>query len=131
MPTRFAVLRVCRLGLGVTLGVALCGALGACTTRKGVVLPSGQQGYTVDCSGTNLSWSHCYHKAGKVCPKGYTVVVKSDNHGDRAGVGNLFGLMGGSVVDRTMLIRCGATAAKDTDTPAPAHSAAAPYDSVF
>lgn len=94
---------------GVLLGLALAAgglSLSACTTSNSIVLPSGQSGYTVDCSGTNLSWAHCYSKAGKVCPHGYVVAEKSDNHGGRPVAGDLYGVLGGSVVDRSMLINC-------------------------
>lgn len=101
---------------GFVLGLAVVGgglSLGACTTSRPIVLPSGQQGYTVDCSGTNLSWSHCYRKASRLCGHGYTISQKTDNHGGHPVVGDLFGLMGGSVVDRGMLIECREATATD------------------
>lgn len=85
--------------------------LASCTTWKPVVLPSGQQGFTVDCSGTNLTWSHCFQKAGRACPQGYDVAEKLDKHGGKVAVGDLYGMLGGSVVDRSMLIRCKSGAA--------------------
>lgn len=81
-------------------------SLSSCTTWKTVVLPSGQQGYTVDCSGTNLTWSHCYQKAGRACPQGYDVTQRTDSHSGKVVPGNLFGVLGGSVQDRGMLIEC-------------------------
>ncbi len=112
------------LGLVVALGSL---SLGACTTSRQIVLPSGQTGYTVDCSGSNLSWSHCYRKAGRVCGRGYTVSQKSDNHGGHPVVGDLFGLVGGSVVDRSLLIQCRAADADGRIAPRlPSATSAAP-----
>lgn len=81
-------------------------ALSGCTTSNVVVLPSGQRGFTVDCSGTNLSWSHCYRKAGRACPKGYNITQKEDNHSGKPVPGNLYGVIGGSAHDRSLLIEC-------------------------
>lgn len=81
-------------------------ALTSCTTWKPVVLPSGQHGFTVDCSGTNLSWSHCYRKAGRACPHGYDITQKLDAHGSKLVPGDLYGVLGGSVQDRSLLIQC-------------------------
>lgn len=81
-------------------------ALTSCTTSRAVVLPSGQQGFTVDCSGTNLSWSHCYRKAGRACPQGYDVTQRLDSHGNKLVPGDLYGVLGGSVQDRSLLIQC-------------------------
>lgn len=91
------------LGLVATTGIFL---VASCTTWKPIVLPNGGKGYTVDCSGTNLSWSHCYQKAGRACPNGYDVTERSDQHSGKVVPGNLFGLLGGSVQDRSMLIQC-------------------------
>lgn len=91
------------LAIVLVLGASL---LSSCTTWKPLVLPDGQQGFAVDCSGSNLTWTHCYQKAARACDHGYTVVQRIDNHGGHAAPGNLFGLVGGAVVDRSMLIQC-------------------------
>lgn len=102
-------------------------SLGGCTTSRQIVLPSGQAGYTVDCSGTNLSWSHCYRKASRVCARGYVISQKINGHGDHPVVGDLFGLVGGSVSDRSLLIRCRTTTASGSNAPrVPAASSTAP-----
>lgn len=94
-------------GILLWMGVVVAGmSLAACATWKPVVLPSGQPGYTVDCSGTNLSWSHCYQKAGRACPHGYDVTQRTDSHGGKAEPGDLFGVLGASVQDRSLLIEC-------------------------
>lgn len=120
---------------GALLAIIGSALLAACTTWKPLVLPSGQQGFAVDCSGSNLTWAHCYQKASRACRHGYTVVEKIDNHGGHAEVGDLFGLMGGSVVDRGLLIECRHGAMESSVAPAgpgapaeafPAHDGAAP-----
>lgn len=98
--------------------------LASCTTWKQVVLPSGQPGFTVDCSGTNLTWSHCFQKAGRACPQGYDVAEKLDKHGGKVAVGDLYGLLGGSVVDRSMLIHCKSGTAPQVAPGPPAPGAA-------
>lgn len=109
------------------LGLIMVGSgflMASCTTWTSVVLPSGQQGFTVDCSGTNLTWSHCYRKAGKACPQGYDVSEKLDKHGGKVAVGDLYGMLGGSVVDRSMLIQCKPGGAPGAPRTAPAGSIA-------
>lgn len=113
------------LGLAVVLGSLM---LGACTTSRQIVLPSGQPGYTVDCSGTNLSWSHCYRKASRVCDHGYVISQKINGHGGHPVVGDLFGLMGGSVSDRSLLIQCREATATTAGRAAPSASSASPTD---
>lgn len=95
-------------------------SLSSCTTWKTVVLPSGQQGFTVDCSGTNLTWSHCYQKAGRACPQGYDITQRTDTRGGKVVPGNLFGVLGGSVQDRGMLIQCRHDGVRPDDAPATA-----------
>jgi len=46
-----------------------------------ITLPSGKKGYNIDCSGTAVSVSKCYEKAGKVCPNGYNVVTSHNQPG--------------------------------------------------
>jgi hypothetical protein len=119
---------------GFVLGlaaVALGLSLGACTTSRQIVLPSGQQGFTVDCSGTNLSWSHCYRKASRVCGQGYVISHRISGRGNHPVVGDLFGLMGGSVSDRSLLIQCRTAALGDGSAAprVPSASSSAPADS--
>lgn len=113
---------VVAFGLAAAIGGAL---LASCTTWKPVVLPNGDAGYTVDCSGSNLTWSHCYRKAGEACKHGYATVVKADNHGGKPVPGDLYGLVGGSVADRSLLIQCrDDPPPADTATTAPARDGA-------
>lgn len=77
-----------------------------CATAKQTYTSDGQQGYSITCSGSALNWGMCYEKAGEICgSKGYEVLEKS---GDQGAVfsGNQFGLYGGSVINRNMIIKC-------------------------
>lgn len=88
---------------------AACALLSACTTAREVVLPItliGQRAYSIDCSGANISWSHCYQKAGKVCPQGYLILQKPYQHGEHVVPGDVFQLAGASSDHRRMLIEC-------------------------
>ncbi len=80
--------------------------LSACATSKTVYTADGKTGHSINCSGSALNWGMCYEKAGKICgSKGYKVLEKS---GDQGAVvsGNQFGLYGGSVINRSMIIQC-------------------------
>ncbi|HEU4856880.1 MAG TPA: hypothetical protein VFS86_06215 [Rhodanobacteraceae bacterium] len=94
--------------------LALAGAaLASCATWKPAKLPGGQAGYTIDCSGPSLSWAHCFQRAGRACPHGYTIAKRSERGGSRIVSGDLFDLVGDKVQHRRMLIGCkdGAVAA--------------------
>jgi hypothetical protein len=57
-------------------------------------------------SGSALNWGMCYEKAGKLCgERGYEVLDKSGDTGAMVSA-NQFGLYGGSVINRSMIIRC-------------------------
>jgi uncharacterized protein YceK len=46
----------------------------SCATASRTYLPSGEEGYSVTCSGTALTWGNCYQKAGELCgSRGYDV----------------------------------------------------------
>lgn len=104
--------RLQRRGLTVLAAAALaaCGPLLAgCTTARQIVLPvSGinSRVYIVDCSGASLTWSHCYRKAGEICPLGYATLENSYKHGDRVVAGDTLQLLGNSAQHRRMLIDC-------------------------
>lgn len=66
----------------------------------------GKEGYCVDCSGSALTWGDCYKKAGEICQgSGYDVLEKS---GDSTSMvsGTQFGLFGGGIITRTLVIKC-------------------------
>lgn len=48
----------------------------------------------------------CYEKAGNLCgTRGYDVIVRSDDQGASI-VANQFGLYGGSIMNRNMIVKC-------------------------
>lgn len=91
------------LGLAVTVGSV---SLSACAVSKAVVLPSGQHGYTVNCSGQALTWAQCYQKASDDCPSAYDIKSKFGQNAGETVAASRYGLFGGTVIDRTMLIAC-------------------------
>lgn len=117
----------CRIRAALA-GVALasCGLLlSACTTTRAVVLPMNPHAWVIDCSGANLSWSHCYSEAGHVCPTGYKVTQKPWKHDEHVVAGDLLQFVGDSADHRRMLIECRAAAMR-----VPPHDATRvpPYD---
>lgn len=80
--------------------------LGGCATAKKTYTSDGKEGYSITCSGSALNWGMCYEKAGEICgSKGYKVLEKSGDQGTML-YGNQFGLYGGSVINRNMIIKC-------------------------
>ena len=80
--------------------------LGGCATASKTYTADGKEGYNIACSGSALNWGMCYEKAGNICgTKGYAVLEKS---GDQGAIfsGNQYGLYGGSVINRSMIIKC-------------------------
>lgn len=86
------------------------------------MLPDKPHAYIVACSGANLSWSHCYRKAGRVCPHGYAIVQKPYKRDERIAAGDFLQLLGDSGNHRRMLIMCRIAG----DTPATAGPYTAP-----
>ena len=81
---------------------SICG----CATSKKTYTSEGKEGYSINCSGSVLNWGMCYEKAGELCnEKGYVVIEKSGDTGALVS-GNDLGLYGGSVINRSMIIRC-------------------------
>ena len=79
--------------------------LGGCATAKKTYTSDGKEGYSITCSGSALNWGMCYEKAGEICgSKGYEVLEKSGDQGAMVS-GNQFGLYGGSVINRNMIIK--------------------------
>ena len=79
--------------------------LGGCATAKKTYTSDGKEGYSITCSGSALNWGMCYEKAGEICgSKGYEVLEKSGDQGTVLS-GNQFGLYGGSVINRSMIIK--------------------------
>ena len=52
-------------------------ALAGCTSAKPITTPDGRQGYTVECSGTVLTWDDCFERADDLCKgRGYDVFTR-------------------------------------------------------
>jgi hypothetical protein len=89
------------LGLAIALLLII-----ACATSKSTYLPSGEQGHSINCSGTALTWGACYEKAGKLCgSRGYEVVAGGSEHGAVVSA-NSTSAFGSTIMQRTMLIKC-------------------------
>lgn len=64
--------------------------------------PDGSKGHSINCSGAARNWGMCYEKAGEICgAKGYEVIAGGSDQGVLVS-GNL----GGSVISRSMLVKC-------------------------
>jgi len=91
-----------KIFISVMLSVIFLG----CATSKKTYTSSGNEGYSINCGGAALNWGMCYEKAGKICgKKGYKILEKT---GDKGAIvsGNMYGLYGGTVLQRTMIIEC-------------------------
>lgn len=91
--------------ISIIILVAL--TLTACATAKETYTPSGEKGYTINCSGTAANWGMCSQKAGELCgPAGYTVFNQSGDESTMV-TANQFGAYATPVVNRSMVIQCG------------------------
>jgi len=91
-----------RLFVLLTVAVGMSG----CATASKTYTPDGKEGYSISCSGSALNWGMCYEKAGDLCgAKGYEVLDRSGDSGSIIS-GNQFGLYGGSVINRSIIIKC-------------------------
>ena len=80
--------------------------LSSCATASKTYTADGKEGYNITCSGSALNWGMCYEKAGNICgTKGYIVLEKSGDQGALLS-GNQYGLYAGSVINRSMIIKC-------------------------
>lgn len=82
--------------------------LSACATSSQFCTSDGKQRYSIDCSGAALNWGTCYQKADDICgTKGYVVLVQT-GAGDQGAMvaGTQYGIYGGSLPIRTMIIKC-------------------------
>lgn len=88
----------------ICLSIAVC--LSGCATANKTYTSDGKEGYSITCSGSALNWGMCYEKAGQLCgQKGYEILEKTGDQGAMIS-GNQFGLYGGSVINRNMIIKC-------------------------
>jgi hypothetical protein len=87
----------------IVLLVALS-LLAACVTVKPTTAPDGRRAYAISCGGPH-TLGDCYDKAAEVCHGAYNVI--GGESGSRGFVsGNMYGMYGGSVPQRTMIIEC-------------------------
>ncbi len=73
-----------------------------CASANKITLSSGESGFAINCSGTVVSISKCYEKAGTVCPNGYDIISLYNQSGVMTNVdGNLL-----NTSDKGMVIQC-------------------------
>ena len=85
--------------------IAALGVLGGCVTAKPTIAPDGKQGFAVSCDGGIHNIGDCYQKAGEVCHGAYDVL--GGESGSQGFVtGNQYGVYGGSVPKRTIIVEC-------------------------
>jgi len=88
------------------LFLVILACVSGCATASKTFTSDGKEGYVINCSGSALNWGMCYEKAGELCrEKGYVVLEKSGDTGAMVS-GSQFGLFGGSVINRSMIIKC-------------------------
>ena len=76
--------------------------LSACASAKQITLPSGNSGYSINCSGTAVSISKCVEKAGEACPNGYNIISSHNNPGTMTNIdGSQL-----ATSDKGMIIEC-------------------------
>lgn len=81
-------------------------SLNSCATYSNTFTAEGKEGYSITCSGSALNWGMCYEKAGNLCgSKGYEVLEKNGDQGALLS-GNQYGLYAGTVINRSMIIKC-------------------------
>jgi hypothetical protein len=90
----------------LVLMLGLITLLGGCALASETYTADGRKGYSISCSGSALNWGMCYEKAGEICEdRGYVVLEKSGDKGFAVS-GTQYGLYGGSVMNRSMIVRC-------------------------
>jgi hypothetical protein len=90
-----------------TLGsLAVLLLAGGCATASSTYGPDGKEAFAINCSGMARNWGMCYEKAGELCEtRGYEVVNQSGDQGAAASI-TPSGGFGGSVISRSMLVKC-------------------------
>jgi hypothetical protein len=80
--------------------------LAGCVQTKPIHLPDGRQGHSINCSGQDFSWNHCYEKAGEICQsRGYDIVNRESDQISSVAA-TQYGALGGTKTSRTLLIAC-------------------------
>jgi|BarGraIncu01121A_1022015.scaffolds.fasta_scaffold200349_1 hypothetical protein len=82
----------------ILIASLICG----CTSVKKVYTSEGKEAYSLNCSGSALSWSNCYERAEDLCgTKGYVVLNKNEESKFMQ-----MGTQGVIWTERTMVIQC-------------------------
>lgn len=90
----------------ITMGLLAC-VMSGCVTFKPVSLPSGRQGFAIDCSGGEHNISDCMNKAAEVCHGPYQML---NQDGSIAAAGIVPVGRGGMIVAmqrRVLIVDCG------------------------
>lgn len=61
------------IAVGITLVLAACATIEPQKFRG----PSGNDAYSMRCSGMGRTLDACYQKAGELCPNGYTIIDRT------------------------------------------------------
>ncbi len=80
--------------------------ISGCASSTKTYGPSGEQAYSLNCSGTVRNWGMCFEKAGEICKsRGYKIINATTDSGTivSATQGQLFAT---TTRARTMLISC-------------------------
>lgn len=90
----------------VLVGFFACFFLASCAIVNETYGPDGSRAYSIDCSGSAQTWAKCFEKAGEICTtRGYDVVTRTGDQGTVVS-GSQYGLFGGSVMTRSMVVKC-------------------------
>ena len=84
-----------------------CLLLTCCATVSKTYTASGEEAYTLNCSGTARGWDKCLQAAGDLCGiKGYKILDRSSEDTAAASFTSS-GFFASKSNERTMLIACG------------------------
>jgi len=91
--------------IAATICAALAAGLAGCVA-PGQVQHNADGSWSIRCSGGYHDWSGCHARARSVCsPRDFDIVSQVSNEGS-SGVGTRDWSAEGSVVERTLVIRC-------------------------
>lgn len=81
--------------------------LTSCATVRKTYTPSGEEAYSLNCSGTARGWDKCFQAAGNLCgARGYKILDRSSEDTVNAQFTSN-GFFASKSNERTMLISCG------------------------
>lgn len=84
----------------------LCLLLASCASVSKTYTASGEQAYSLNCSGTARGWDKCFKAAGDLCgSRGYTILDRSSEDTMHAQF-NSYGFSASKSNERSMLITC-------------------------